>query len=198
MRHDPVSALRRADPDLYIVRRRIAEHESLDLTYAIIDSPHGSLLLASTPAGLARVAFECEGHDAVLEQLAATLSPRILRDHDRATTIRRQLDEYFEGRRTHFDAALDLQLSKGFRRAVLDQLQRVPYGTTVTYASLAAAAGNAKAVRAAGSACATNPLPIVVPCHRVVRSDSAIGNYLGGTPVKRALLALEAPVPSSA
>jgi len=106
--------------------------------------------------------------------------------------VAREIEEYFAGRRSQFDVALDFRLSQGFRRNVLGRLCEIGYGQTASYAAVAAAAGNPKAVRAVGSACATNPLPIVVPCHRVVRSDGSIGQYAGGLEAKRTLLALEA------
>ncbi len=164
----------------------------LDVTYRTVDSPFGPLLLASTPAGLVRVAFEREGHDAVLARLADRISPRVVRAPGRLDDTARQLDEYFAGRRRSFDICLDLRLAHGFRRAVLDHLRDVPFGSTATYTEIAGRAGSPRAVRAVGSACATNPLPLVVPCHRVVRSDGVIGRYLGGTETKRLLLALEA------
>lgn len=163
----------------------------LDVTYRVIDSPHGRLLLAATDQGLVRIAFEREDHDTVLASLATSVSPRILASHLRTEEAARQLDEYFSGRRQAFDLAVDLRLVDGFRRTVVGHLPEIPYGSTATYASLAQMAGNPKAVRAAGSACANNPVPIVVPCHRVVRSDGKIGNYLGGTEMKAALLAME-------
>ena len=164
----------------------------LDVAYGTVDSPLGSLLLAATPDGLVRLAFDLEGHDTVLGRLAATVSPRILHAPARLDTAARQLDEYFAGRRRRFELPIDLRLAHGFRRTVLDHLLDVGYGTTTSYAALAAAAGRPAAVRAAGSACATNPLPVVVPCHRVVRSDGTVGRYLGGTEAKQALLAMEA------
>lgn len=163
----------------------------LDVTYQVVDSPHGRLLLAATEAGVVRVAFEREGHDEVVASLARTISPRILATDIRTREAARQLDEYFAGRRREFVLDVDLRLVSGFRRSVLGHLARVPYGATVTYSAMAAAAGNAKAVRAAGSACSHNPVPLVIPCHRVVRSDGTIGNYLGGSDTKAALLALE-------
>jgi methylated-DNA-[protein]-cysteine S-methyltransferase len=163
----------------------------LDVAYRTIDTPVGSLLLAATPAGLARVAFAGEDHDRVLAVLAERLSPRILLAPRRLDAVAREIDEYFAGRRRAFDLPLDLQLARGFRRTVLTHLTEIAYGATASYAALAAAAGNPRAVRAVGSACATNPLPIVVPCHRVVRSDGSIGQYLGGPDTKRALLAME-------
>jgi methylated-DNA-[protein]-cysteine S-methyltransferase len=164
----------------------------LDVAYRTVDTPIGSLLLAATEQGLVRVAFASEDHDLVLEQLASRVSPRVLRAPARLDAAARELDEYFAARRSRFDLPLDFQLSRGFRRAVLAHLTEIGYGTTASYAAVAAAAGNPKAVRAAATACATNPLPVVVPCHRVVRSDGSIGGYAGGVDVKKALLALEA------
>ena len=163
----------------------------LDVAYRTIDTPVGPLLLAATERGLARVAFAAEGTDAVLASIAARISARILHAPRRLDESARQLDEYFEGRRHGFDLPLDLVLSSGFRRIVLAQLQQIGYGNTATYAAVAVAAGSPRAVRAVGTACATNPLPVVVPCHRVVRSDGSIGQYLGGVDAKRALLRLE-------
>jgi methylated-DNA-[protein]-cysteine S-methyltransferase len=168
-----------------------AEHGLLDVTYRTLDSPLGTLLVAATPAGLVTVAYAVQDHDAVLATLAARISPRVIRAGLRLDETARQLDEYFAGRRHTFDAPLDLQLARGFRRTVLDHLRAVGYGTTTSYAGLAAAAGRPTAVRAVGTACATNPLPIVVPCHRVVRSDGSPGHYVGGDAAKAALLALE-------
>jgi methylated-DNA-[protein]-cysteine S-methyltransferase len=165
----------------------------LDVGYCTVDSPVGSLLVAATALGLVRVAYATEGHDAVLRSLSDRISPRVLHRPARLEAVARQLDEYFSGRRQVFDLPLDWRLSAGFRRAVLHRLPEIPYGETATYAAVAAMAGRPQASRAAGSACATNPLPIVVPCHRVVRSDGARGGYLGGVAVKAALLALETP-----
>lgn len=164
---------------------------SLDIGYRIVDSPVGRLLLASTEIGLTRLAFESEDHDAVLDSLATRIGSRILRDDKRFDELARELDDYFDGRRYSFDVPVDLRLSRGFRLEVLRHLRDIPFGHTESYAQVAASAGNAKAVRAVGSACATNPVPIVVPCHRVVRSDGGLGGYLGGTAAKRLLLDLE-------
>jgi methylated-DNA-[protein]-cysteine S-methyltransferase len=170
-----------------------AEQEGLlDVVYRTIDSPFGSLLLAATPAGLVRVAFDREGHEAVLARLASVVSPRILRAPVRLDDAVRQLGEYFEGRRRHFELPVDLQLAHGFRLTVLAHLRAIPYGVTESYATVAQAAGNPSAIRAAASACSNNPLPVVIPCHRVVRSDGTIGDYLGGREAKRSLLAMEA------
>jgi methylated-DNA-[protein]-cysteine S-methyltransferase len=167
----------------------------LDLAYRTVDSPVGPLLLAATPAGLVRVAFEREDHDQVLGRLAETVSPRILRAPLRLDAVARQLDEYFAGDRRHFEVDVDLRLARGFRRIVLDRLRDIGYGTTATYATVAAASGSPGAVRAVGSACARNPVPVVVPCHRVVRSDGSTGGYRGGPEAKQLLLALEAGAP---
>lgn len=164
----------------------------LDIAYRIIDSPVGPLLVAATERGLVRVAYAREDHDAVLQQLADKISPRILRAPARLDAVTRELDEYFAGTRRTFDITLDWRLSAGFRSTVLHHLPEIGYGHTASYAAVAQLAGNPKAVRAVGTACATNPLPVVVPCHRVVRSDGAMGGYLGGVEAKRILLDLEA------
>lgn len=164
----------------------------LDVAYRVVDSPVGALLVAATERGLVRVAFASEDHDTVLQSLADKVSPRILLAPARLDVIARELDEYFAGDRRGFDVPLDWRLSAGFRSAVLHHLPEIGYGHTASYAAVAKLAGNPKAVRAVGSACATNPLPVVVPCHRVVRSDGAMGGYLGGVEAKRALLTLEA------
>lgn len=163
----------------------------LDVAYRIVESPVGDLLVAATDLGVVRVAFEVEGHDAVLQRLSDQVSPRILLAPARLDPLTRQLDEYFAGVRRRFDVPLDWRLSKGFRGTVLHQLPQIAYGRTASYAVVARLAGNPRAVRAVGSACATNPLPVVVPCHRVVRSDGGMGGYLGGVDAKRTLLALE-------
>jgi len=165
----------------------------LDVAYRTIDSPVGTLLIAGTNEGLVRIAYESENHDTVLQTLADRISPRVLKAADRMDLAARELDEYFAGRRRSFDLPLDWRLATGFRRTVLGTLTTdVGYGHTASYAAVAALAGNPKAFRAAATACATNPLPVVVPCHRVVRSDGSLGGYLGGVAAKQALLALEA------
>lgn len=164
----------------------------LDIAYRTVDSPVGTLLLAATEQGLVRVAYAREDHDAVLQQLADTVSPRILNAPDRLDAAARELDEYFNRSRRTFDLSLDWRLAAGFRSAVLHRLPEIGYGRTASYATVAALAGSPKAVRAVGTACAKNPLPVVVPCHRVVRSDGAMGGYLGGPEAKRLLLDLEA------
>jgi methylated-DNA-[protein]-cysteine S-methyltransferase len=185
-----------ADPgDLRPLRERLAAAAQadgiLDVAYRTVDSPVGLLLLAATDAGLVRVAYPNEDHDAVLQALADRVSPRILSAPIRLEGAARELDEYFGGQRRSFDLPLDWRLSTGFRRTVLSHLPDIGYGRTASYAAVATLAGNPKAIRAAASACATNPLPIVVPCHRVIYSDGRIGNYRGGPDAKRTLLTLE-------
>lgn len=167
----------------------------IDVAYRVVDSPLGALLLAGTDAGLVRVAFAREGHDSVLESLASTVSPRIFRMPARLDPAARELEEYFAGRRRLFDLPLDLRLAGGFRREVLAHLPEIGYGHTASYAAVAALTSSPRAVRAVGTACARNPLPLVLPCHRVVRSDGSLGGYLGGPEAKALLLDLEAHPP---
>jgi len=170
-----------------------AEAEGLlDVAYTTIDSPVGALLLAATPHGLVRVAYAVEDHDRVLDTLSHRISARVLRAPRRLDAAARELDEYFSGRRRVFDLPLDLSLSAGFRQLVQRHLPEIGYGQTRTYGQVAALVGNPRAVRAVGTACATNPLPVVVPCHRVLRADGAVGGYIGGPDAKKALLRLEA------
>jgi methylated-DNA-[protein]-cysteine S-methyltransferase len=164
----------------------------LDVAYRTVESVLGELLLAATPAGLVRIAFTgIEDTDEVLTELAERVSPRVLRAPARLDGIAHQVDEYLVGARTGFQVALDFQLAHGFRRRVLDHLQEIPYGTTGSYGTVATAAGSPRAVRAVGTACALNPLPLVVPCHRVIRSDGSPGRYRGGEEAKLTLLELE-------
>jgi methylated-DNA-[protein]-cysteine S-methyltransferase len=191
--------LARAYPDDPETLRRLhrelasaaANEGVLDVAYRTLDTPVGQLLLAATDRGLVRVAFANEGHDAVLQMLAEKISPRVLDAPGRLDDVARELEEYFTGRRQDFDVALDWQLAKGFRSTVLHQLPAIEYGHTASYTMIAQLAGRPKAVRAVGTACALNPLPVVVPCHRVVRSDGTMGRYRGGPDAKRALLDLE-------
>jgi methylated-DNA-[protein]-cysteine S-methyltransferase len=142
-----------------------------------------------------RVAYQREDHDHVLQGLSELISPRILHTPRRLDQAARQLAEYFAGERRDFMLPLDFRLAHGFRRAVLGHLVLINYGHTETYAEVAVATGHARAVRAVGTACATNPMPVVVPCHRVLRSDGKLGGYVGGLEVKAALLSLEAGGP---
>lgn len=170
----------------------------LDLAYRMVESPVGDLLVVTSTAGLVRVAFDVEGHDEVLAGLAEEVSPRILESPERTDDVARELDEYFEGARRAFDVAIDLRLAHGFRHDVLVHLRDIGYGTTASYGEVAEAIGRPRAARAVGSACAHNPVPIVLPCHRVVRSGGSLGNYLGsylgGPEIKVALLELEGAI----
>jgi methylated-DNA-[protein]-cysteine S-methyltransferase len=171
---------------------RAAAESLLDVAYTTIDSPFGPLLVAATPNGLVKISFpSAYDSDETLEDLAARISPRVLEAPARLDEVRRQLDLYFEGRLHEFDLPLDWQLSKGFRRRALRAIDRIPYGKTRSYTEIARSAGNERAVRAAGTACGSNPIPIIVPCHRVLRSGGALGGYGGGLPMKEALLRME-------
>ncbi len=197
---DPTERLQQAlivDPGhLDRLRRRLASAAEagglLDVAYRTVDTPVGTLLLAATDTGLVRVAYANEDHNQVLQTLSDRISPRILHHPTRLDTVVRELDEYFSGRRRTFDVHLDWRLSAGFRATVLQHLTDIEYGHTASYATVAQLAGRPKAFRAVGTACATNPLPVVVPCHRVVKSDGSMGGYLGGTDAKATLLELEA------
>ncbi|MBX3067927.1 MAG: methylated-DNA--[protein]-cysteine S-methyltransferase [Cryobacterium sp.] len=171
--------------------RDASEVGTLSISYRTVDSPIGTLLLATTSAGLVRVAFENEPEDLVLQELSSKLSPAILYNPKGLDEVARELDEYFKGTRRVFEIPLDFGLSRGFRRTVIERMVKVPFGNTRTYSQLAVEAGNPKATRAVGSACATNPIPIVLPCHRILRSDGSLGGYRGGLDAKRFLLALE-------
>ncbi|MFI7537240.1 methylated-DNA--[protein]-cysteine S-methyltransferase [Streptosporangium sp. NPDC049376] len=172
---------------------REAEAEGLvDVAYTVVDSPVGRLLLAATPKGLVRVAYQNEDHDRVLETLASRLSPRVLHAPRRLEAAAREIEEYFGRRRRTFDLPLDLSLSRGFRQLVQEHLPEIGYGRTLSYRQVAELVGSPKAVRAVGTACATNPLPVVVPCHRVLRADGSLGGYIGGLDAKATLLNLEA------
>jgi methylated-DNA-[protein]-cysteine S-methyltransferase len=173
---------------------RAADDGLADVTYATVDSPIGPLLIAATDRGLVRVSFDRERTDDVLNELVVRISPRVLEAPAQLDEVRRELEQYFDGGRRKFDLPLDWRLSRGFRAAVLRKLVRVPYGETATYAEMAIRAGRPRAYRAAGSACGSNPMPIVVPCHRVVPSGGGLGNYGGGVDVKKYLLELEGAI----
>ena len=171
---------------------RAAEVGLLDVAYALLDTPVGELLLAATPRGLVRVAYPSRGGwERVLAELAGSISPRVLAAPKRLDEPRRELDQYFAGKRRDFELPLDWQLSRGFERRVLRATARIPYGQTSSYAQIAAAAGSPRGWRATGNALGANPLPIVVPCHRVLRTGGALGGYGGGPERKAALLAIE-------
>jgi methylated-DNA-[protein]-cysteine S-methyltransferase len=184
------------------LRRELAERARaeglVDVAFERHDTPLGRLLLGATARGLVRVGLPVETEDAVLEELADRISPRVLRAAPEALTrARRQLDEYFAGRRLRFEVPLDWRLAAGFRREVLRATARIPYGRTRSYAEMAARAGRPRAFRAAGTALATNPLPILVPCHRVLPTGGGIGGYRGGAAAKAQLLALEGNSPET-
>jgi methylated-DNA-[protein]-cysteine S-methyltransferase len=176
--------------------RRAIEEGLVDVAYAPVDSPVGELVVAVTPRGLVRLAYEDGRGDAVLSELAARVSPRVIEAPARLDDVRRQLDEYFEGRRQSFDLGIDWTLARGFTRRVLQSTAKVPFGELATYREVASGAGNAAAVRAAGNALGANPMPIVVPCHRVVRTGGAMGGYTGGVERKEYLLSLEGALPA--
>jgi methylated-DNA-[protein]-cysteine S-methyltransferase len=167
----------------------------LDVAYATLDSPVGTLVLAATPVGLARLAYvdgDGDGaEDAILEDLAARLSPRMLAAPGRLDEPRRELDEYFAGRRRRFSVPLDLRLMTEFTRRVLQATAAIPYGEVSSYRDVAARAGSPRGSRAAGNALGSNPLPIVLPCHRVLHTGGGLGGYTGGVERKRTLLAIE-------
>jgi methylated-DNA-[protein]-cysteine S-methyltransferase len=164
----------------------------LDVAYTTLDSPLGELLLAATPRGLVRVSYLDGDLEAALHQLAARVSPRVLAAPRVLDPARRELDEYFAGSRRDFDLALDWQLTAGFGRRVLQATATIPFGGVSSYGKVAAAAGSARGARAAGNALGANPLPIVVPCHRILHAGGGLGGYTGGVERKRLLLALEA------
>ncbi|MGH3536898.1 MAG: methylated-DNA--[protein]-cysteine S-methyltransferase [Pseudonocardiaceae bacterium] len=186
-----------ADEHLATLHARLAAAADaqgvLDIAYRTVDTPVGRLLLAATERGLVRVAYPSENHDAVLQMLAERISPRILHAPARLDEAAVELEEYFAGQRRAFDVSLDWRLTGGFRSTVLHHLATdLGYGQTASYGTVARLVGNPKAIRAVGTACATNPLPVIVPCHRVVRSDGSLGGYLAGPDAKRTLLTLEA------
>ncbi len=164
----------------------------LDVAYATFDSPVGTLLLAATPAGLARIAYvDHEGEEAVLQDISARISPRVLASPRRLDEPRRELDEYFAGSRREFAVALDWQLIRGFAQRILRATAAIPYGAVSSYGRVAAEAGSPRGSRAAGNALGSNPMPIVIPCHRVLHSGGGLGGYTGGVDRKRTLLAIE-------
>jgi len=179
------------DSALEVFKARAAEEGLLDVAYATADSPFGPLLLAQTRRGLVRVGLPGQNSDELLADLAERVSPRVLEAPGALDDVRRELDLYFDGKLDSFDLPLDWQLSGGFRQQVLRAINRIPYGQTRSYTEMARKAGNERAVRAAGTACGSNPIPLVVPCHRVLRTGGALGGYAGGLPMKEALLQLE-------
>jgi methylated-DNA-[protein]-cysteine S-methyltransferase len=176
---------------LEALRERADAEGLFDVAYATADSPFGTLLLAKTPQGLVRVGLPHEEFDPLLVDLAGRISPRVLEAPGKLDEERRELDDYFAGRRQGFELPIDWQLSHGFHLRARQGIAAIPYGETRTYTDLARGAGNERAVRAAGSACSRNPIPLVVPCHRVLRSDGSLGGYAGGLEMKQELLEME-------
>jgi methylated-DNA-[protein]-cysteine S-methyltransferase len=181
-----------------VVVDRAFEAGLVDVAVATVDSPVGDLLVAGTPRGLVRLAYPDERRDLILEELAESLSPRVLEDARTLDPVRRELEEYFEGRRTTFDLRIDWSLApEGFSRRVLRETARIPFGSVSTYGQMARLAGSPRAARAAGNALHENPIPIVVPCHRVVPASGGIGKYGGSEWRKAFLLRLEGAIEES-
>jgi methylated-DNA-[protein]-cysteine S-methyltransferase len=179
------------------LRTRISQEGLADVSYSSVDSPFGPLLLAATKRGVVRLAFPEEAADAVLDGLAQRLSPRIVESSAPLEGARRELDEYFAGRRHEFELELDWALIAPFGRRVLRATSAIPYGGVLSYAQVATQAGSPRGSRAAGSALGANPIPIVIPCHRVLRKGGALGGYAGGLERKRWLLELEGALQGS-
>jgi methylated-DNA-[protein]-cysteine S-methyltransferase len=194
---DPVAAARfPADGFAAELHRRALAQGLLDVAYAAVDTPLGTLLVAVTERGVVRVAYPDEGADRVLAELATRVSPRVLAAPERTDAVRRELEDYFAGERRTFAVPVDWSLVHGFATRVLRATARLPYGATSTYGHVAAEAGSPRAARAAGNALGSNPIPIIVPCHRVLHADGGLGGYSGGLDRKRYLLRLEgSPVP---
>jgi methylated-DNA-[protein]-cysteine S-methyltransferase len=169
-------------------RFRDAAVADLDVAYDLVDSPVGELLVGVSEAGVCRISF---GGESALDALAGTYGPRVLRSSRPVERVRRELEEYFDGRREQFDVAVDLSVLPEFQRAVLEELRRVPYGVVSTYGRLAARLGRPRSARAVGGALNRNPIPIVVPCHRIVGANGSLVGYAGGLERKRVLLSLE-------
>ena len=170
---------------------RAADAGLLDVAYGVADSPLGPLTVMVTPRGLVRLSYPDEGIDAQLAEIAQRVSPRILEAPERTDGVRRQLDEYFGGARHDFDVPIDWRLVRGFAGNVLRATARIPFGSVSSYREVAAEAGSPNAYRAAGNALGSNPIPIVVPCHRVLHAGGGLGGYTGGLDRKRHLLRLE-------
>jgi len=192
-----------AGPDIDATRlgealsRRAAAEHLLDVAYGELDSPLGRLTVFVTPAGLLRISYDHDPLDDALDEITTRVSPRILRSAAATDGARRELDEYFAGRRHDFETPVDWRLIRGFASGVLHATARVPFGQVTTYRQVATEAGSPRAARAAGNALASNPIPIVVPCHRVLHADGGLGGYSGGLDRKRFLLRLEGVLPGA-
>jgi len=173
------------------VLRAAAAGGLVDVGYAEVDSPFGPLLVATTRRGLVRLAYPNEATDDVLQELADEVSPRVLESPDMTGEVRRELEEYFRGGRQRFEVPVDWRLVRGFAERVLRATARIPFGRVMTYKEIAGRAGNDRAYRAAGNALGSNPIPIVVPCHRVLHTGGGLGGYTGGLERKEFLLTLE-------
>jgi methylated-DNA-[protein]-cysteine S-methyltransferase len=187
----PTTETRDMKKSIKALRERAAAEGLLDVAYATVDSPFGTLLLAKTPRGLVRIGLPNEDAQEMLTNLAGRISPRVMEAPAGLDEERRELEDYFAGRRHDFELPIDWQLSHGFLLRARQGIAAIPYGETRTYTDLARSAGNERAVRAAGSACSRNPIPLVVPCHRVLRSDGTLGGYAGGLEMKEGLLSME-------
>jgi methylated-DNA-[protein]-cysteine S-methyltransferase len=187
-----LAAIRESDRPLPEITDAAAAAGLLDVAYSKLDSPLGTLLVATTERGLVRLAYiDFEDEESVLCELAGRISPRVLASGRKLDVPRRELDQYFAGSRHEFDLALDWRLTRGFGRRVLEATARIPYGEVSSYKQVATAAGSPSGYRAAGNALGSNPIPIVVPCHRVLHAGGGLGGYTGGLDRKRALLAIE-------
>jgi len=179
------------------VARRAADEGLLDVAYGTHDSPLGQLTVFVTPRGLVRLSYPGEPIEEQLDELAATVSPRLMAAPARTDAVRRELDEYFAGDRQAFEVPIDWRLLRGFREQVLRATARIPFGQVSTYREVATEAGSPNAYRAAGNALGSNPVPIVVPCHRVLHAGGGLGGYTGGLERKRFLLGIEGVLPAS-
>ncbi|HEY8921360.1 MAG TPA: methylated-DNA--[protein]-cysteine S-methyltransferase [Candidatus Limnocylindria bacterium] len=194
IRNAPLPELDRAAPAVALAKRA-GKASLLDVAYAELDSPIGELIVFVTPRGLLRVKYADEPIEGVLADVAARVSPRILRAPTRTDETRRQIEGYFGLRRRTFNLPIDWSLVHGFAAGVLRQTARIPFGDVRSYGQVAAKAGSPRAARATGNALGSNPIPIVVPCHRVLHADGGLGGYSGGLDRKRYLLALEGALP---
>jgi len=182
-------------PDTRTLVAKAARAGLVDVAYATADSPFGPLLVAVTPAGVVRLAYPDERPDDVLDDLAARVSPRVLEAPRQVDAVRAELDRYFAGRARGFRARVDWSLTAGFGQRVLRATAAIPFGAVSTYREIAAAAGSPKGSRAAGNALGANPIPIIVPCHRVLRTGGGLGGYTGGIDRKERLLRIEGALP---
>jgi methylated-DNA-[protein]-cysteine S-methyltransferase len=194
LRDAPVAELHRGALGVALAQRA-GKAGLLDVAYAELDSPIGELIVFVTPRGLLRIKYADEPIEGVLADVATRVSPRILRAPSRTDEVRRELDGYFALRRQRFDLPIDWSLVHGFAGGVLRETARIPFGDVRSYGQVAAQAGSPRAARATGNALGSNPIPIVVPCHRVLHADGKLGGYSGGLDRKRFLLALEGSLP---